>query len=325
LLIPLGRRLRPRPASEDVITLDGNFLRRSALLRSVAVAAGRASPEVVYGSSAGDVRPIEGAAPSIAQARAQGRLLLIAEDDLVNQKVILRQIELLGYAAEIAGDGATALRLWREGQYAILLTDLHMPAMDGFTLAETIRREEARHPLPLGRIPILALTANALLGEAEKARGVGMDDYLTKPLRLEQLNEALRRWLRSPPSECEPTMPAPLMQGAALDLTELESRVGSDPVTLREFLIDYRSAAKELAAEICAAHESSDLRRLGDVAHRLKSSSRAVGALHLGDICAELENGSRVAAHEPMSRLIRKFRRAIRDVEAEISVQLSVA
>ncbi|MCX5760285.1 MAG: response regulator, partial [Gemmatimonadetes bacterium] len=72
------------------------------------------------------------AAPvTVADARAQGRLILVAEDDLTNQKVILQQLELLGYAAEVASDGAEALERWRAGQYALVLSDLHMPEMDG--------------------------------------------------------------------------------------------------------------------------------------------------------------------------------------------------
>ena len=96
-------------AATDVVTLDGNCLRRSALLRAVAVAAGRASPVVLHGGG-GEVRrrPSRRRRTS-AQARAQGRLILVAEDDEINQKVILRQIELLGYAAEIADDGVEAL------------------------------------------------------------------------------------------------------------------------------------------------------------------------------------------------------------------------
>src|SRR5690606_37107209 len=81
-------------------------------------------------------------APSVSEARALDQLILIAEDDPTNQKVLLRQLELLGYAAEVADDGAEALHLWREGRYALLLTDLHMPEMDGYDLTAAIRSEE---------------------------------------------------------------------------------------------------------------------------------------------------------------------------------------
>ena len=137
-------------------------------------------------------RPLVQAAPlSVADARAQGRLILVAEDDSMNQKVILQQLALLGYAGEIAGDGVEALRLWREGSYAMLLSDLHMPNMDGYELVAAIRREE-----PAGvRMPVIALTANALRGEAERAKDIGMDGYLTKPVPLAALRDVLDQWV----------------------------------------------------------------------------------------------------------------------------------
>jgi CheY-like chemotaxis protein len=172
------------------------LLRRSELLRAVAVAAGRLSADDERQETS-DSLPHRRAAPlSIEQARAQGRLLLVAEDDEVNQTVIRRQLEMLGYAAEIASDGQAAFDMWMAGDYAMLLTDLHMPTLDGCELAEAIRRVEAsRPPRGRGRMPILALTADALRGEAARALASGMDEYLTKPLRLRVLGEALDKWL----------------------------------------------------------------------------------------------------------------------------------
>lgn len=147
-----------------MITLDGDALRRQALLHAVAVAAGLVSREVFHDRddcSYDDVAP-----PSVADARSLGRLVLVAEDDEINQKVILQQLALLGHAAEVAPTGVEALRMWRNGHYGLVLTDLHMPEMDGYALTEAIRREEAGQR----RIPILALTANALRGEANRAR-----------------------------------------------------------------------------------------------------------------------------------------------------------
>ncbi|MHB0962578.1 MAG: heavy metal translocating P-type ATPase [Gemmatimonadaceae bacterium] len=140
------------------------------------------------GLAAADVRvePL-----TMVEARAQGRLILVAEDDHLNQKVILQQLGLLGYAGEIASDGAEALALWRRGSYAMLLSDLHMPHLDGYDLVAAIRREE-----PDGvHLPVIALTANALRGEAERARTAGMDGYLTKPVPLATLRGVLEQWI----------------------------------------------------------------------------------------------------------------------------------
>jgi PAS domain S-box-containing protein len=141
--------------------------------------------------------PVVDTAPMLSSAQpASERRLLVAEDDEINQEVIQLQLDMLGYRADLAANGVEALKLWRVGQgrYLALLTDLHMPEMDGYALTEQIRREEAASGLT-ERLPILALTANALRGEAERAQELGLDDYLTKPLMLEELEQALARWL----------------------------------------------------------------------------------------------------------------------------------
>ena len=322
LLIARGWGRRARMAATDVVTLDGNCLRRTSLLRAVAVAAGRASPEVLH-NSGDEVAAAEPTAPTNAQARAQGRLILVAEDDEVNQKVILRQIEVLGHAAEIAENGGEALRLWRTGDYALLLTDLHMPGMDGYTLAETIRREEVqRETTWRDRMPILALTANALRGEAMRAQAAGMDEYLTKPLQLNLLKAALTKWL---PRAGADTMPAELQiepDGAqttqVVDVAVLQSLVGDDPQIVHRFLASYRAAAERLALEMLTARGVDDIRQIGAIAHKLKSSSRSIGALALGDLCAELENACRSGTREEVSRGIVQFEAALRHVDARI-------
>ena len=129
-------------------------------------------------------------------------MILVAEDNDLNQKVIEKQLALLGHSADVAVNGAEALERWRHGNYALLLTDLHMPLMDGYKLTARIRAEEATRAAssdaPTMRLPILALTANALHGEAERCLSIGMDDYLTKPLQLDPLAAALKRWLPEP-------------------------------------------------------------------------------------------------------------------------------
>ncbi|MDO8934260.1 MAG: CHASE domain-containing protein, partial [Rhodocyclaceae bacterium] len=159
---------------------------------SVAVAAGHVleQKQPQRGKSAATL-----AAPARADAQRQGRLILVAEDNEINQKVILQQLALLGYAADVAADGRAALERWQSGDYGLLLTDLHMPEMDGYELAAAIRDNEAGQRAGKRRIPIIALTANALKGESERCRAVGMDDYLSKPAQLVDLGAMLEKWL----------------------------------------------------------------------------------------------------------------------------------
>ena len=132
-------------------------------------------------------------APTVDEAVQTQRLILLAEDNETNRDVMQEQLHLLGYVCEVAEDGAIALRMWQRnpGRYALLLSDCHMPNLDGFGLTEAIRAAE-----PEGtRLPIVAVTANAMQGEDMRCIERGMDDYLSKPLRMNELAAMLNKWL----------------------------------------------------------------------------------------------------------------------------------
>jgi CheY-like chemotaxis protein/HPt (histidine-containing phosphotransfer) domain-containing protein len=247
----------------------------------------------------------------------------VAEDDDVNAKVLRSQLELLGRTAEFAADGAEALRLWQAGRYALLLTDLHMPVMDGYELTAAIRAQEAARAPRARRTPIVALTANALRGEAEHAKTAGMDDYLTKPLQLELLRKTIDHWLQppdAPPAAADPATTPATAAGAVLDLEVLKAYVGDDPALQRELLALFLSSAKSQAAELRSA---ADALGAAAIAHKLKSSSRSVGALALGDLCAELERAGRTGDRDAVARRIPAFDALLARVEAEIARLLS--
>ncbi|MGH8029628.1 MAG: ATP-binding protein, partial [Arenimonas sp.] len=114
--------------------------------------------------------------PSIEQAEAERSLILLVDDHPTNRLVVARQLALAGYASESGEDGVQGLEHWRSGRYALVLSDVHMPVMDGYQMTRALRTEEARDRKP--RTPVVALTAAALKGESERARAAGMDDYL---------------------------------------------------------------------------------------------------------------------------------------------------
>ena len=224
-----------------------------------------------------------------------GHVILVAEDDAVNRKIIRWQLAVLGMSADIASNGTEALELWRHGNYGLLLTDLHMPGMDGYALCEAIRREEAllAPALRPGRLPILALTANAMPAEPSRARAAGLDDHLTKPLVLEQLSAALRRWLPGRQGHAGSSLP-PVARGqrggGVVDLNELRRHVGTDEHVLRDILTEFSTSTRALASELEAAVSARDGRRVAAIAHQLKSACRSIGAFAFGDVCVELEN-----------------------------------
>ncbi len=123
----------------------------------------------------------------------RGRLLL-AEDNPINQKVALHLLGRLGYTVDLAQNGAEAVEMVQRRKYDLVLMDCQMPVMDGFQATQAIRQLAP----PLSRIPIVAVTANALAGERERCLAAGMDDYVPKPVSKETLDQALARWLPSP-------------------------------------------------------------------------------------------------------------------------------
>ena len=137
-------------------------------------------------------------APSIDEARAEGSLVLAVDDHPVTRLVLVRQLNALGYAADSARDGAEALERWSTGGFALVVTDCEMPEMDGYDLARQIRAAEAR--ATRNRIPIIGCTASARGDETERAAAAGMDDFMLKPVTMQELAEVLQQWLPLPGS-----------------------------------------------------------------------------------------------------------------------------
>jgi len=299
LLIERGKRRRPREAGPGLLVLDNNCLNRRSFLRIVAAAAGRTSLEAPTDESRALGRNAV-VAPSREEALKRGQLILIAEDNETNQKVIVRQLALLGYTADVAGNGREALRRWRSGDYALLLTDLHMPHMDGYELTEAIRAEEKDGR----RIPIIALTANALKDEAEHCRVVGMDDYRSKPSPLAELKAVLDKWL---PNRSAASAPVPEAKAVPVNVEVLKALVGDDPDMVREFLQDFRGSAGRIAKELRAACVAGQMKEAAAAAHKLKSSSHAVGAHALGGLCAAMEGAGKAADAEALALLVPRF------------------
>ena len=255
----------------------------------------------------------------VSEARSRGRLILVAEDEPVNQKLILLQLGTLGYAAEVAANGIEAMRMWREGRYALLLTDLRMPEMDGYMLASYIRQEEGGR----GRMPILALSASAYGDEEKNAREAGIDQYLLKPTDLKMLGKALEKWLPEAGNDgrSAPTLLADVAKAApaVLDLGVLKDLVGDEPQTVQELLSEYRTAAFPQAGELKAAFAAGDALLVGAIAHKLKSSSRSIGARVLAELCAEMETAGREKDIAAIAQNMPRFEAAIAEVKAAIA------
>ncbi len=294
------RNLSERALEENVIEAEPLFYRD--LIGTIAIISGRAiNTKKSPAKTSTTVRASE--VPGIEEAAAKRRLVLLAEDNETNREVIVEQLRLLGYAAETAEDGKIALTKWQTGRYAILLTDCHMPNMDGFELTAAIRAQENQQT----HSPIIAITANAMQGEAEHCRSRGMDDYLSKPLRLHELQTMMEKWLPLNEDGSTPSLTASINHedhsatNLAVDKDHvllfhpqrLNELVGDNPALHKRLIIKYISKAQDEIAAIRVVSNQQDIAAIANLAHTLKSASRSIGALELGELCEKIERAGR--------------------------------
>ena len=248
--------------------------------------------------------PLQKIEPLVAAGRSV--TLLIVDDHPVNRLLLKQQLGLLGLQVEAAADGVDALALWCEGQFALVITDCHMPRMDGYTLTERIRAAEADSGK---RVPIIAWTANALAEEEERCRRVGMDDILTKPTNLSELRNKLAIWL--PPvvlsrQAAEPaSRNAPPAILAVLDMKVLE-KFSTQADEQTELLRVFDKQNQIDLAHLRDAAQSGEAVAVKSAAHRVKGASRMLGALQLEHICASIQAAAERDDMAEVRRLVRE-------------------
>ena len=261
------------------------------------------------------------AARVASEPHLQGRVLL-AEDNPVNQEVASNMLENLGCEVEVVENGRAALEAVSRCEYGLVLMDCDMPEMDGFQAIAALRqREQAQRASR--RLPVVALTANALQGDRERCLAAGMDDYLSKPFHSEQLRDVLQRWLPEPPdngaaarglrdahlTRLEAVADPPAVNpGEAAGATPTDATGTLDPNALasiramdadgtsgflRRLAGKYADSSLEDLQVLQIAIADGDGEAVRKAVHRLKSSSANVGALRLAALCQELETMAR--------------------------------
>jgi signal transduction histidine kinase/DNA-binding response OmpR family regulator len=261
-----------------------------------------------------------------AERKAQQRLLVV-EDNRVNQIVVMGMLELLGYPADVVGDGVSALGALQETVYSLVLTDCQMPEMDGYELARRIR--DPRTNLLNPHIPIIAVTAHSLSGDREICLAAGMDDYISKPLRAEQLDNVLTRWIGA-----ASTNEAVAQAGQpATDLRD-ESQFDAEDFVGR--LLGNHDLARRVAgafiqqmpAQILAlsrAVAGSDASAIVLAAHSVKGAAGNVGCVAVSKVAAKLENLGKTGAFASASEVLPELEAEFQSVKLTIERFCSVA
>ena len=248
-------------------------------------------------------------------AEMSGRLILVAEDHPINQQVIAKQLEKLGVVADIVDNGVQALQALEQNRYGLLLSDCHMPEMDGYTLASTVRQKEqharelhtqfeqydesreqrtARLASTVGAsiahscleqgLPIIALTANAVQGEDGRCFAAGMSDFIVKPVSIEQLNALIEKWL--PPKTVEiKTQPASETDAQTETTIDTESSILAD---------DFGALFGDITASLDTDERNIDEVNIDEV-NTAKDNTEEPNGLHRG-FENDLESSSRMSA-----------------------------
>lgn len=272
-------------------------LPRRLFWRALAFAAGRV-PDV------GDleVRSSDEAAwqpPSADEARAAQAVVLVAEDNRTNQHIIHRILTRMGYAHDIAANGEEAIAMYERGGYGLILSDYHMPVMDGFAMTTAIRESEEGGGR---RIPIVALTADAMAATEQHCIAAGMDGFLTKPINTALLQAAIEKWmpqgmslrrrLESGGQVAVVAIPAGQPEAAAsvIDLDRITEIFGGYTADAAELLGGFAADLPDRLRAIEATLRDSNPAEARDLVHALKGAARSIGAVPLGDCAAAMQS-----------------------------------
>jgi CheY-like chemotaxis protein len=235
--------------------------------------------------------------------------ILLAEDSLVNQKVAINQLQSLGYQADVAANGQEALKLCSQIHYDIILMDCQMPVLDGYNTSRQIRALETKSGcLDSNKVTIIALTANALQEDRDRCLAAGMDDYLSKPVRKENLADILSRWSKiiaqrgdlkttkiaeTNFSDTKVAKPNSIEEELEVDWAYLEEMSNGDEEFKQQLLLAYLSSLPEHMEVLKIAIAKKQYIEIEQEAHFIKGSSAAIGINGIAKLASILEESSK--------------------------------
>jgi two-component system sensor histidine kinase/response regulator len=274
------------------------------------------------------------ARPAAKTDRKTHARVLVVDDNTTNQKVARLMLENFGCRVDVAANGKEAVEMLELLPYDVIFMDCEMPEMDGYEATAEIRRRHAddRH------VPIVAMTAKAIQGDRERCLKAGMDDYISKPVRLENLEAALARWIPhnessvpAAPKDLPPAVPDGAV-ASALDPTVTARLRGlaaaTDPSVLQEIYDAFMSSAVEYLAAIRDGAARNDAEGLRKSAHALKGASATIGAQRLAELCRQLEAlgvaGQVDGAGQRLEQLEQEFARVKNAVEQQTAKEAAV-
>jgi CheY-like chemotaxis protein/HPt (histidine-containing phosphotransfer) domain-containing protein len=258
-----------------------------------------------------------GTAPQPLRRRPR---VLVVDDNEINQINAAAMLEKLNVDVDVASNGSRAIQACKRNAYDFVLMDCEMPEMDGFSATAEIRKSEAGTGK---RLPIIAVTANAVRGEREKCLAAGMDDYLAKPVRFAQLREAIARWAAARTESTDTLLGLVSGEVSAIDFGVIDEIRQTSESLVDELLSRFKNEGEAGISSLKQAHLERDARMMSGLAHKLRGSCLALGVNAMAEICKELEQAGRLDDFDRsallLSQVEREFERA--QSELELAVQ----
>jgi two-component system, sensor histidine kinase and response regulator len=254
--------------------------------------------------------------------------ILVAEDNPVNQDVVEHMLKILGCSVEIAENGVEVVASAEKGGFDLIFMDCQMPLMDGFAASGAIRDREAAKGL--GRLPIVALTANAIAGDRERCLAAGMDDYLSKPFDLGQLRLVLQRWI---PGKAVPggsaSVPragapggSPADHGTVFDMDGLLERLG-DGEYMHMFVNKFIDSTTKLMEALSGSIGEGNCEAIHLQSHSIKGAASSIGAEAMRSIAAQMEvaaKGGEVSGHPALHAELEQAFKAFKEAAPERTI-----
>ncbi|WP_417317226.1 response regulator [Emcibacter sp.] len=255
-----------------------------------------------------------------------GRQILLVEDNAVNQMVAASMLEKYGCHVTPAGNGKEALTLSRKHVFDLIFMDCQMPEMDGYEATAAIRSLEQETGKT--RTPIIAFTANAMKGDAEKCIAAGMDDYIAKPVMQPALEEMLVKWLSGSEFAVHPNTGTGKKNGKTMTILDekcLEQLKFYMEDMLFEVLEKYMVDGRDYVIRLREALEAGDLKEMADIAHPLKSTSKQIGAEEVADTAEQIELNARKGEDIDYESLIENLPEQLERVEQALKAYMKQA
>ncbi len=297
---------------DEGVQVTTNPLQRTFFQRAVCLALGLEEADDVLPRMSGGDENLR--LESSWKGDSEQQNILIIEDHPTNQQLIKSQLELLGLTCDLAENGQEGLSLWETGDFSLVLSDVHMPVMNGYDFSRAVRKKEKARG---GHTPLIALTANALAGEADKCKRAGMDDFMAKPATIEQLRTKLIKWLPlNGTRNRDPDITTSVkITNRETNHFSLLFKMFQDKKKVLSMLEQYKKTNDADIDNLRLCLHNQDPVQLGKMVHRIKGAAGYVGASGLEKVSFDLETACKKGEWSGIEILLPRFWSALTEVD----------